>query len=85
MQVKFLSSVQLFSLKPGVALLCGLLLMACNAKVIEPMRLKAEPSQAPRRTSSDLTEPKHTNYGVPEASNVNFVNDVQDQVLDLTY
>ncbi len=71
--------------KPGTALVCALLLAACNAKVIEPMRLVAGPSLAPVGLASDLAEPRATYYGVPEASSVSFITHSQDQVVDLTY
>ncbi len=71
MQANFPITVSSIVRKPGTALVCALLLAACNAKVIEPVRLAAEP--------------KATYYGVPEASSVRFITQSQDQVVDLTY
>jgi hypothetical protein len=85
MQVNFLSSVQAVAFKPGAALLCALLLAACNSKVIEPMRLVAAPSIAAMRMANDLAEPRAADYGVPEASSVSFSPSAQAQVVDLTY
>jgi hypothetical protein len=85
MQVHFLSSVKSIALKFSAALLCAVLFAACNAKVIEPMRLVAAPSAAATRLAGDIAEPKATNYGVPEASSVSFITNGQDQVVDLTY
>ena len=85
MQVHFLSSVHSVSFQSSAALLCALLLAACNAKVIEPMRLVAAPSAASARLASDLAEPKAAHYGVPEVSNVTFGTIAQELVVDLTY
>jgi hypothetical protein len=85
MQVHFLLSVYSVSLKSSAALLCALLLAACNAKVIEPMRLVAAPSAASARLGSDLAEPKAAHYVVPEVSNVTFSTIAQEPVVDLTY
>ncbi len=85
MQVHFLTSIKSIAFKPGSALLCALLLVGCNAKVIEPMRLTAVPGQAATRLVSEQAEPGATNYGVPDVSRVIFVTDAQAPVLDLTY
>jgi hypothetical protein len=85
MQVNFLSFVQSIALKPSAALLCALLLSACNSKVIEPMRVVSAPSQAAARLSNDLAEPKAASYGVPDASSVSLITKAPDQVIDLTY
>lgn len=67
------------------ALLCALLLAACNAKVIEPIRLVSTPGSAPARMASDTAEPRAVNYGVPGASSVSFSPNAHQQVVDLTY
>lgn len=85
MQVNFLSPVKSSPLKPGAMLLCALLLAACNAKVIEPMRVVAAPNAAPARMVSNLAESTAAYYGVPEASSVSFSPAAQDQVVDMTY
>ncbi len=85
MQVHFFSSVHSVFFQSSATLLCALLLAACNAKVIEPMRLVADPSVASARLSNDLAEPKAAHFAVPEASNVTFGTIAQEPVLDLTY
>jgi hypothetical protein len=85
MQVNFLLSVQSIAFKPSAALLCALLLSACNSKVIEPMRVLNAPSQAATRLAIDMAEPKAASYGVPDASSVSFITNEKDQVVDLTY
>lgn len=85
MQIHFSSSVHFVSFKSSATLLCALLLAACNAKVIEPMRLVAAPSAASARLSSDLAEPVAAYYAVPEVSNVTFGTIAQEPVVDLTY
>jgi hypothetical protein len=87
MQVNFLLSVQSIAFKPNAALLCALLLSACNSKVIEPMRVVTvtAPSQAATRLANDLAAPKTASYGVPDASSVSFTTNAPDQVVDLTY
>jgi hypothetical protein len=85
MQVHFLTSIKSIAFKPSAALLCALLLAACNAKVIEPMRLVAVPSAAAKRLVSDAAEPQAVHYRVPEASSVSFGPDAQGHIVDLTY
>jgi hypothetical protein len=85
MQVNFLFSDYSIASKPIATLLCALLLSACNSKLIEPIRIVAAPSQAATRLENDLAAPKTANYGVPDASNVSFITDAPDQVLDLAY
>lgn len=85
MQVNFFSSVRSASFQSSATLLCALLLAACNARVIEPMRLVAAPSAASARLSSDLAEPVAAYYAVPEVGNVTFGTIAQEPVLDLTY
>jgi hypothetical protein len=85
MQANFSIAIPTVVRKPSAALVCALLLAACNAKVIEPVRLVATPSLAPARMVSDLAQPGAMHYGVPDTSNVSFSPSAQEQVVDLTY
>jgi hypothetical protein len=84
MPVHFLSSVPSLAFKASTLLASAWLLAACNAKVIDPIRLQAAPSAILERMANDPA-PQTASYGVPDTSQVVFEPSAQTQTEDLTF
>jgi hypothetical protein len=71
---------------PAVSLLlCAGLLAACSAKVTEPVKATPAYHLTQSQPASQSSAYRPSDYGIPEAGNVNFQPDAQKPLQDLTY